>query len=76
MFNQLHFRSTAAGFKTYSPSLPTIALLDGLLEQANSQNPCRQLVTKHQMRLFVTTFSAFPRSLFTLTLTHNDHERP
>ena len=48
MFNQLHFRSTAAGFKTYSPSLPTIALLDGLLEQANSQNPCRQLVTKHQ----------------------------
>ena len=29
--NQLHFRSTASGFKTYSPSLPTITLLDGLL---------------------------------------------
>ena len=40
--DQLHFCSTAMGFKMYSPSFPTIALLDGLLDQADSQNLCRQ----------------------------------
>ena len=36
--DQLHFRSTAMGFKMYSLSFPTIALLDGLLDQVDSQN--------------------------------------
>ena len=40
--DQLHFHSTAVGFKMYSLSFPTIALLDGLLDQADSQNLCRQ----------------------------------